>query len=507
MTNIDAPRAYRLLLERLGRIMDLRAAESLLDWDQQTMMPPRAAHLRARQRETVVAIAHELFVAEETGRLLRTLESYERSLDPDSNEAGIIRVTRRDYEKELRVPTALRAEMAHAESAAVAAWEAAGLAKDFALFRPAMKRNFDLRRRYVACFDGVDDPYDVVLGDYEYGTTTADVAAVFAELRAMLVPLVAAAATDEDDFLDAHFSVAHQRELGEQVVAAFGMRDGTWRIDPSTHSMQITLGIDDVRLTAFDKPARLATLFTVLHEYGHALYSNRVDLALERTPLIYGVSVGVHESQSRLWENIVGRSPAFWQYWYPRLQERFKAQLSGVAEQEFVAEINRVRRTLVRTTADEATYNLHVIMRFELERELLYDAIDLERLPAIWNDRVGQYLGLDVPNDVDGVLQESHWASSLIGYIPTYALGNIMAVQRWERAQAELADLEQQISRGEFAPLREWLRVRVHQHGRKFTPKETLERAVGSGLDAGPYLRYLQRKFEPGARTVGPDGA
>jgi carboxypeptidase Taq len=488
------------LQERLGKITDLERISRLLSWDQQTMMPSAGSDHRADQLATLRRLAHELLIDDETGRLLDELRPLEESLESDSDEASLIRVARRDYEKAVRVPTDLRAEMTRAAAQARPVWVKAKAESDFELFLPALERNVELRRRYVECFEGVDEPYDILLDDFEPYTSTAEVREIFAELKAELVPLIAELrdANVDDSFLRGTFPIDRQERLAKEVVELFGFRPDTWRLDPTQHPFASGAGVDDVRITTNYDPETMKSFFSTMHEYGHGLYSHQLPRRLERLPIGSGCSLGIHESQSRLWENLVGRSPQFWRFFYPRVQETFPEQLSGVEPERFVRGINAVKPSLIRIKADEVTYGMHIILRFELEQDIINGRVELEDLPEVWNEKMTAYLGVDVPDDAHGVLQDTHWASGLIGYFSTYLLGTVMAVQIWEKVAEDISDLEDQIERGEFRALREWLGANVHAHGRKFSPQETLERATGSRIDAKPYLAYLRSKYGAG---------
>jgi carboxypeptidase Taq len=490
--------AFARLRDRLAEISDLRRVAGLLFWDQQTVMPPRGTALRAEHLATLDRMAHELFVADETGRLLDELRSYEDSLDPDSDDASLIRVTRRDWDKARRVPADLRAELSRAGSHGLRAWEEAKSRSDFGAFLPALERNLELKQRYIECFERPDEPYDVLLDDYEPGMKTAEVRAIFETLKAELIPLIAEIGSRDGaslaDITQGPFPLDAQRAFSREVIEAFGLRPGTWRLDETAHPFASGAGIDDIRLTTFYHDGNLESLFASMHEYGHGLYEHGVAHALERTPLGTGVSLGLHESQSRMWENLVGRSRPFWRHLYPRLRAAFPEALGSVELETFYLAINRVRPSLVRIHADEVTYNLHVILRFELEQEMVDGRISLRDLPDVWGARMDEYLGVEVPSDAEGVLQDMHWGGGLIGYFSTYSLGNVMSVQIWERVLEEIPDLYDQFERGEFPGLREWLGEHLHRHGRKFTPAETLERAAGGPIDPAPYLRYLRAK-------------
>ena len=481
----------------LAEIADLRHAEQVLDWDSRVSMPHAGAEARADASATLTRMIHERAVGDEVGELLEELAALERELDPGSIDAALIRVTRHDWERYRRVSGDLAAELTRSSAIAVAAWDEAKASSDFASFRPHLERQLELKRRYIECFPEADDPYDVLLEDYEEGMTTSRVAAIFDELREGLVPLIGRLRGREADdaFLRGPFPLAGQKEASRRVLAAFGYSGEEWRVDETPHPFASNPGLGDVRLTTHYDEANLHSLFSTMHEFGHGVYESRVAPELARTPLCTGTSSAIHESQSRTWENLVGRSDGFWRWFYPELQSIFPDVLGGVERDRFVAGVNAVRPNLIRIDADEVTYGLHVILRFELERELLDGRLAVADVPDAWNARVRDYLGLDVTDDAHGVLQDMHWAIGLFGYFPTYQLGNVVSVQIWRRAQGELADLEEQFARGEFAPLREWLAEHVYRHGRIYPPEELVRRITGGALDAKPYLAYLEEKF------------
>jgi carboxypeptidase Taq len=493
------PDALAQLKERLIRVSDLQKIARLLSWDQQTMMPAAGSESRADHLATLSRLAHELFVEDETGRLLDELRPLAED-DPDSDDGALVRLARREYDKSVRVPAELRAEMARAAAAARPVWVKAKAESDFQAFLPALEENVGLRFRYIECFEDVGEPYDILLDDFEPETTTADVRAIFEPLKAELVPLIAELRENEvdDSFLEGDFPIDRQEALAKGVVSLFGMRPDSWRLDPTVHPFASGAGIDDVRITTNYDPRSMKSLFSTMHEYGHGLYSHQQPPHLARLPTGGPSSLAIHESQSRLWENLVGRSVPFWRFFYARVQEAFPDQLAVVELDDFFAAINRVRPSLIRIKADEVTYGMHVILRFELEQDIVNSRIELRDLPEIWNERMHDYLGVDVPDDAHGVLQDTHWASGLIGYFPTYLLGTVMSVQIWERMNGDVPDLEEQIERGEFSALREWLGEHVHGLGRKFPPQETLRRATGSTIDSKPYLGYLREKYGAG---------
>jgi carboxypeptidase Taq len=484
------------LKERFDRITDLERISRVLGWDQQTKMPPAGWRHRGEHLATLRRIHHESLTADEIGRLLD--EAGE--LDPETDDGAFLRVARRDYEKAVQVPTELRAEMTRLSTEARTIWVKARADSDFELFRPALEQTYALRNEYVDCFDAVDEPYDILLDDFEPETTTAEVAEVFTELKAELVPLIAELRNEDvdDSFMTGHFPIAAQERLAREVVTLFGFRDDTWRLDPTEHPFASGAGVDDIRITTHYDPETMKSFFSTMHEYGHGLYSQQLPRHLERLPVGGPCSLGIHESQSRMWENLVGRSRSFWELFYPRAQEAFPGQLGGVELERFLAGVNRVKPSLIRIKADEVTYGMHIILRFELEQDLIHGRVAVADLPDVWNERMHEYLGVDVPNDAQGVLQDTHWASGSIGYFSTYLLGTIMSVQIWQKILEDVPDLEEQIERGEFAALREWLGEHVHSLGRKFPPQETLRRATGSTIDPKPYIAYLRTKYGAG---------
>jgi carboxypeptidase Taq len=494
------PAAYEQLKERLGEISDLDKTAALLRWDQHVNMPPRGAAVRAEQLATLDRLAHEALVSDEVGRMLEELAQYEDAQPYDSDEASLIRTARREWEKKRRVPGELAAEISRSNSRAIPLWAEARQKSDYSIFLPALRHNFELRRRYVECFDGVehyDEPYDVLLDEFEPGMKTAEVRVVFARLKEAQVPLVAAARRDgERPARGRTFPIEGQKEFELKVIERFGFDTQDWRLDPALHPFAMSIAPTDIRLTTRYFEDNLDGLFATMHECGHGLYEHGVARELERTLLARGASLALHESQSRMWENLVGRSLPFWRFFYPRLREQFPEALGDVELDDWYSSINWVEPSLIRVEADEATYNLHIILRFELEQELLADTIELDNLPAVWNERMREYLGVEPPDDRLGVLQDMHWAIGAIGYFSTYALGNVVSGQLWEHAIAERPHLHEGFEEGEFGDLAEWLRERLWRHGRKFTPRELVERITGGGLDPEPYLRYLSGKYE-----------
>jgi carboxypeptidase Taq len=481
-TALDALRARLAELDDLGRI------GGLLGWDQQTMMPAAGGPPRGEAMATLERIAHERAIDPALGELLA---------QADGDDA-LVRVARRDYDRARRVPTELAGEIALAAAEAQPAWLEARERDDFSIFAPFLERNVELRRRYAECFPEADHPYDALLDRFEPDATAAEISEVFARLRAGLVPLIEEiAAAPGPPELTGEFDVAAQRQLALELARAIGYGDGEWRLDDAVHPFASSIARTDIRVTTRFATDSLTGLFATMHEVGHGLYEHSTDPSLDRTTLGTGVSMGIHESQSRLWENCVGRSLTWWRHWYPRAQELFPAALGSVSLQDFHRAINVVRPSLIRVEADEATYSLHVILRFELELALMEGTLAVAELPEAWNAKMKELLGVDVPDDTRGVLQDIHWAFGELGYFPTYALGNIVAAQLWAAARAALPGLDDRLGAGDCAPLRDWLREHVHRHGRALMPADIIQRATGGPLDPQPFLDYLDAKYRP----------
>jgi carboxypeptidase Taq len=485
------------LKDRLGKLTDLRRTGSVLIWDMTVWMPPGGGPTRAAQLATIESVIHEHEVDDRLGELLDELEPYAASLPPDADDACLLRVAKRDWTKMRRVPTELATDLVRTGAQSYEVWVKAREEADFASFRPWLEQIVELRRQYVECFAPYDDPYDVLLDDFEPGMATDEVRRIFAVLEPELRSLVAEHATDEEDaFARGPFPVASQDALSRELIERFGATWDQFRLDRTVHPFETTFGLGDIRLTTRYSEDDLHSLFTAMHECGHGLYEWGVSPTLERTPLCSGVSSAVHESQSRLWENVVGRSLPFWRWFYPRVQETFPEQLGQVSLESFHRSVNRVRRSFIRVDADETSYGLHLILRFELEQELITGRLAVKDLPEAWSARFEELMGVAVPNDSLGVLQDSHWAGGAFGYFPTYLLGSVLSVQIWEKARAAIPDIDAQIERGDFQELHLWLRENIYRLGRKLTPADTVERVVGGPIDPQPYLEYLRDRRE-----------
>ena len=469
-------------------------------------MPPGGAEARGESMAVLERLAHERLVDPEISRLLATLEGWADGLDPDGDEARLLAVVRRDHERALRVPADLTGEMARAGALGEQAWLEAYMAADFSLFRDALARHLELSRRYAACFPDAAHPYDAMLDVYEPGLTYAEVGPLFDDLVPRLAPLIAAAA-DAPPIFDGTYPVPAQRELVAAVLGGMGFDPSIWRLDDSQHPFCQTAGPGDVRITTrFAADGLEFALYSGLHEFGHGLYDAGFDPALARTPLHSHTSLGVHESQSRLWENVVGRSLPYLTWLLPQLREHLGG-FDGMDARELFRRANAVRPSLVRVEADETTYNLHIALRMRLEVALLEGRLEADGVPDAWAEETQRLLGVEVTDDARGPLQDIHWSIGAIGYFPTYTIGNLMAAQLWERIRSDLPEVEADFATGRFSPLREWLREHVHRHGRKFPPRELLLRVTGQALSADPFLAYLEAKLSAAGLLAGRPAA
>jgi len=486
------------LKEILADISDLNYASALLGWDQQTYMPPGGAEARGNQLALLGRLAHERITSPGLGKLLEGLKPLVASLDPDSDDARLVKVTARTYEKTTRIPSRHVVEFAQATTLGQQAWMEARQKSDFSIFRPHLEKIVALRQEYATFFPDVDQPYDALLDDYEPGMKTAEVKAIFDGLRPKQVELIKAIAGKpqvDDSFLHQPFDEKEQWEFGVEAITKFGYDWKRGRQDKAAHPFTTSFGINDVRITTRLDPNFFNTMiFGTMHECGHALYGLGPAPELERTGLEGGASMAIHESQSRLWENLVGRALPMWEYFYPRLQKAFP-QLAKIPLEKFYKGINKVEPSLIRVEADEATYNLHIMLRFEIELALLEGTVAVKNLPALWKTKMQDYLGIVPPNDAQGVMQDIHWSGGMIGYFPTYALGNLVSAQLWEKINQDIPNLEDQVRAGSFEALLGWLREKIHRHGAKYEPQELVQKVTGSKIDPAPYIRYLTKKF------------
>ncbi|WP_103028398.1 carboxypeptidase M32 [Salinibacter altiplanensis] len=487
------------LRDHLAPIEDLKAAAAVLRWDQETNMPDGGAEARAQQLSTLQSTAHERFGADETGELLDRAADAVSDTDPIDPNAALVRVTRRDYERAVRVPSALVAELSKAKSQAQQAWTQARQNDDFARFAPHLERLVELSVEKAEAIGYADEPYDALLTAYEPGRTTAEVEALFDTLRDDLIPLVDTiddAPQVDDELLRGTYPQSAQQEFGRSVIEDFGYDFDRGRQDVSAHPFTTAFSPDDVRLTTrYDEANVASALFSTIHEAGHGLYEQGIAPSLARTPLGDGTALSTHESQARLWENHVGRSRSFWRHYLPQLQDHFPDALGDAALEPFYRAINRVAPSLIRVEADEVTYHLHVMLRFELERGLIEGSVSINDLPERWNAAMDDSLGVTPSSDANGVLQDVHWSQGAFGYFPTYTLGTLTAAQLMDAIVDDRPDLRAHIADGDFAPLLDWLRTHVHRHGRILTAPDLLDRATGASLSAAPWLRYARDKF------------
>lgn len=486
----------RLLLE----ISDLNAAAAVLYWDQTTYMPPAGATARAQQIATLRRLAHEKITHPAIGKLLDALRPYEEDLPFDADEASLIRIARRDHERAVRVPASFMEELSNHTATLYEVWTKARPANDFAAVQPFLEKTLDLSRQLADFFPGYEHIIDPLIDFADEGIKASMLRPLFGELRRHLVPLIQvimAQPVADDSCLHQRFPEEQQLAFGLEVIARFGYDLERGRQDKTHHPFTTKFSLGDVRITTRVKEDDLGeSLFSTMHEAGHALYEQGIRRDLEGTPLARGTSSGIHESQSRLWENLVGRSRGFWHFFYPRLQAAFPHQLGSVPFDAFYRAINKVRRSLIRTSADEVTYNLHVIIRFDLELALLEGWLLVQDLPEVWRERYKADLGMMPPDDRDGVLQDVHWYSGVIGgEFQGYALGNIMSAQLFEAAVAAHREILPELEQGEFGTLHSWLKEEIYQHGCKYTASELMERAIGAPLSIEPYIHYLQTKY------------
>ncbi len=490
---------YDAFVGRVRELYTLYSISELLEWDQETQMPPKAAEDRGRQAALLAGLAHDRLTSAELGSLLDALEAEDFS---DDHAAGTnVREVRRAFDRAVKLPRALVAEIARTSSVAKANWAQARADSDFARFAPHLQRMLDLKRQVADCVGWDGEPYDALMDEYEPGARSAEVQKVFEQVKAELVPLVAelrdAPRQPDESIRSRSCPVEQQAAFGRRIMEAMGFDFEAGRMDSSTHPFCAGVSPRDVRLTTrYDEHYLPMALFGLMHETGHALYEQGLDAAHAFTPMAQAVSLGIHESQSRLWENQVGRSRAFWEYYFPELQATFPS-MADVTLDDWYFAINTVRPSLIRVEADEVTYGLHIMLRFDLERKMLRGELAVADVPEAWNEGMRQLLGLTPPDEAQGCLQDIHWAMGIIGYFPTYALGNLYAAQFFAAARAALPDLDDQLRRGTLLPLREWLREHIHRHGQRYRAGELVEKVTGRPLAPEPFVAYLREKFRP----------
>jgi carboxypeptidase Taq len=484
-------------------IKHLSQVTAILQWDQETYMPSAAVEGRSEQLALLEGILHEKATSPEIGNLLEQLGSTTANPKGDTDlpdiERDFLRVVRKNYDRAVLLPAELVTESARAEGLSQAAWVEARKQNDYKTFMPHLEKMIGYAKKKAECWGYTEHPYDGLLDIYEPGMTEGAIAGVFGPLRTRLSQLVQRLGTKQaprSDFLAREFPRELQAQFGESVMKDLAYDQSQGRLDISAHPFTTTLGPRDVRITTRYFPTNvLSGLFSIIHETGHALYEMGFADNIRDSSLGDGASMGIHESQSRLWENVIGRSFAFWKGQYPLLKQLFSDQLADVSVEEFYAAVNRVQPSLIRVDADEVTYSLHVILRFELERKLFSGNLTVTDLPEAWNGMMQEILGVKPDSDANGVLQDVHWSMGAFGYFPSYALGNLYGLQIWEALQADIPDVEASIEQKNYAPILQWLRAQVHVHGCRYEPKDLIVKITGKPLSAEPFINYLEHKY------------
>jgi carboxypeptidase Taq len=489
------PAAYDDLLDRVGRISNVSHAEELLSWDQQVMMPDEGTPARSRQLSALSAVEHDLLTADELGVLLDELDG----TDLDDERAAVVREVRREHDRAVRVPTDLVERISAASSEALTAWREAKEADDFDAFAPHLAELIDLERQYAAHVDPDRDPYEVLFEEYEPCLSLPRAEAVLTDLRDAVVPLVEEIrASDADLATDAFsgtFATDRQEALMRDALDLLGYPWERGRLDEAPHPFSTGTAYDARITTRYDESDPIDALLSTVHEFGHATYTLGLPDDAYGTPLGEARDLSIHESQSRLWENHVGRSPAFWELFLPHVAEAFPA-VEDVSVREAYEAVNAVDPSnLIRVEADELTYHLHIVLRFEIERDLIRGDLDVAEVPAVWNERMASYLGVRPETDAEGCLQDVHWSHGAFGYFPTYSLGSVVAAQLFEAAERDIEGLDDQVRRGEFDPLHEWLTDRIHRHGKRYETNDLVRRATGADVSADAFVDYATEKY------------
>ncbi len=491
--------AYAELIKTLREISLLGSIGSVLHWDERTVRPPAGAEHRASQLALLATMTHARFTSPRIGELLATVEQSELVKSPASDAAVNVHHTRRAYDRATKLPPSLVEEMSKTTSLAENAWEGAKKSSDFKSFAPWLEKVFELKRQEADCVRPGKNRYDTLLDEYEPGETSANLRVVFESLRGPLVELVgkitASGKKAPTEILERHYPADAQEKLARETAAAVGFDFDAGVLARSVHPFCTSLGVGDTRMTTrYDENYFGDAFFGTLHETGHSLYDQGLPAEHFGLPRGEAVSLGIHESQSRMWENLVGRSRSFWKHFLQKAKAAFPQATAGVSDDDWYFAVNDIRPSLIRTEADEATYNLHVLMRFELEQAILNQELSVADLPAEWNARMKKYLGVTPPDDARGCLQDVHWSGGGIGYFPTYTLGNLYAAQFFEQARKDLGDLDAMFAKGDFAPLLGWLRRNIHTHGKTYSAGELAKRITGKPLSPEPLLTHLRQK-------------
>lgn len=491
---------YKAVCSRAREMGLIGSIDSLLAWDEQVLLPPAGAEFRAAQATYLAGLLHQKRTDKQYGAWLAQLAESPLAEDPHSDTGANIKHLKRQYDKKTKLSEALVKELARLAVIGQQTWVEARKQNNFPKFRPILEQIVRLKREEAQALGYEECAYDALLDDYEPEERTSNVTRVLSGLREELVPLVAAIADSgkpaPSEILRKHYPRDRQEQIGRSFAKAIGFDFQRGRLDVSAHPFCGGSGPNDCRLTTrYDEHEFNEALFGILHEAGHGIYEQGLPAEEFGLPLGDAVSLGIHESQSRMWENLVGRHRSFWQWAYPQAQALFPESLGDVAADDFYFAINDVRPTLIRVESDECTYNLHILVRFELEQALIHNELEVRDLPTAWSEKYQHYLGITPPDDATGCLQDIHWSGCSIGYFSTYSLGNLYAAQFYEAAEAAIGDLPALLAKGDFTPLREWLRENIHRHGRRYLARELVERATGKPLSHAPLMRHLKGKF------------
>jgi carboxypeptidase Taq len=488
------------LYSSIREVATLRSCGSLLEWDERTYMPRDGSEHRGSQAALLAGITHEKFVSPRIGEILNDLSSNGLGLDSDNTDSANVREIKRVYDKVVKIPRSLVEELSRTIIMSQGVWQEARQKSDFAMFKPWMEKVVDLKRQQAEAVGYSTTPYDAMLDDFEPGATIAIIAGVFAGLRNQLVDLIGkikeSGKRPDTSIMTRSYPVDIQERFGKEAAAAIGFDFSSGRLDITTHPFCTGIGPSDIRITTrYDVNHFPQAFFGILHEAGHGIYEQGLTRENYGLPMGEAASLGIHESQSRMWENLVGRSLSFWKYFYPRAQAAFPHALGNISLENFYFAVNDVRPSFIRVEADEATYNLHILLRFEIESAFFNGDLKIEDVPSTWNEKFLEYFGITPQNDAEGCLQDVHWAAGLIGYFPTYTLGNLYSAQFFAKARADINGLDTQIASGDFSALLKWLRENIHRHGQRYRAEQLVERVTGKPLSHEPLIKYLNDKF------------
>lgn len=496
----DNAKTYEQVCNHARHIALVSSIESILGWDEHTYLPASAGEYRAEQTTFLSGLAHKCWIDPQFGEWLETLASDAKASDPTTDTSVVVHRLKRQRDKKVKLPQSLVEELSHTTVLGQLAWQESRRQNNFAGFKPHLEKMIFLKRQQAEALGYTEHPYDALLDDYEPDALTSEVAEVLNGLRQRLVPMVTtlqlSSKMPRTDILKRNFPVELQEKFAMQVAEAMGFDFNRGRLDVSAHPFTTGLGPHDCRITTrYDEQFFNTAFFAVMHEAGHGLYEQGLPAEHYGLPLGETVSLGIHESQSRLWENLVGRSRSFWDHYYPIAQSIFPLALEHESLDDFYFAINESRPSLIRVEADEVTYNLHILIRFELELALISGDLQVADLPGAWNEKYEKYLGIIPPNDAEGVLQDVHWSGGLIGYFPTYTLGNLYASQLFDQAGRDLGDIDEMFHRGEFKPLHKWLQSKIHSQGHRYSAAELIKNITDKPLSYEPLMQHLEKKF------------